>query len=137
MSNVTWKTRKRVVPQRKWTSAELLRIEERWKTETLREISEDLNVPFGTMKSLLHRHGIKCPAKNSKAKRRKFGPVTARERDERRRWYRMYHRMRMDDVPAQAAVRQLRKRGCNLTRHQLTCGWWHYKQTLLNKAKKQ
>ena len=25
----------------------------------------------------------------------------------------------------------------NLTRHQLTRGWWHYKQTLLDKSKKQ
>ena len=120
------------MPHGKWTSAELLQIEKRWKTETLREISDDLGVPLGTMRSLLHRHGIKCPVKNAKARRRKFGPVTAAERDIRRKWYRMYHRMRMDDVPAQEAVYKLRRQGCNLTRHQLTCGWWHYKQALMN-----
>ncbi len=117
----------------KWTSAELLRIEKRWERETLKEIAEDIGVPVGTMKSLLHRHGVKCPAKNAKARRRRFGPVTARERDERRRWYRMYHRMRIDNIPAQKAVQLLTKQGCALTRHQLTCGLWHYKRTLLNK----
>jgi len=116
----------------KWTGAELLRIEKRWEKETLKEISEDLGIPFGTMKALLHRNGIKCPVKNAKARRRKFGQLTARERDERRRWYRLYHRMRIDDIPAQKAVYLLGKQGCKLTRHQLTCGWWHYKQALMN-----
>lgn len=118
------------MPRGKWTSAELLRIEKRWESETLQEIAEDLGVPFGTMKSLLHRHGIKCPAKNPKAKRRKFGVVTASERDDRRYWYRLYHRMRLDGVPSKEVLSRLHKRGCDLTRHQLTCGWWHYKQTL-------
>jgi len=42
----------------------------------------------------------------------------------------MYHRLRLDGVPAQEAVRQLQAQGCDLTRHQMTCGWWHYRQTL-------
>ena len=116
--------------RRRFTSADLIKIKKRWETETLQEIADSYEVPIGTLKSLLHRQQIKCPRPNARGSRRKFGPVTIEERDRNRRWYRMYHGLRTEGVSSKDAMAELRKAGCTLERHQITCGWWHYSKKI-------
>jgi hypothetical protein len=121
-----------VSARRKWTEARLQWVREQWKTRTLPEIAAELDIPLGTLKSACSAYGIRCPVDNGKGRRRRYGPVSLRERAERRRWYRMWRGLRVRGMSTAEAMAELRAAGCTLSRRQIWDGWRHYRETHLS-----